>query len=103
MYRLHRTAVIRQGMQKEAYRVAKEISTYINHRYAPVTLQIFLEVFGETDRLHWYTDHENLATMERVGMEILKDEGYRNLLHQANEVLVQGSIRDTLMQSFRLS
>lgn len=103
MYRFHRVARAKPERIKEAFQFAREVSEYINQTYPPVAIEVFLELFGENAKLHWYSDHPDLASMEKVGMKVMKDETYRKLMKTAHEVLVDGSIRDTLMQSFRLS
>lgn len=103
MYRFHRVARAKPERIQEAFQFAREVSEHINRTFPPVAVEVFLEIFGENATLHWYTDHPDLASMEKVGMKVMKDETYRRLMKTANEVLVDGSIRDTLMQSFRLS
>lgn len=101
MYRFHRTAMAKQSKLQEAFKFAKEMSEYLGTKYAPVKVQAYLEIFGDNGRIHWYSDYDDLASVEKITGKIRKDQGYWEILNKANDVFIEGSIQDTLMQAFQ--
>lgn len=99
MFRLRRSGTVSRGKALEARQWAKEVTEYVNENYAPVSAQVYSEIFGDLGKVHWYIDYEDLATIEMYSARLLADEGYQVLLSKAADLFVEGSIRDTLIQS----
>ncbi len=99
MFRFHRTAQASRGKFLEAVQWAKEVAGYINTKYAPVSVQAYLEAFGDTGTVHWYSDHEDLATIEKLNAQLLADQEYLAMLNKAADLYIEGSVHDTLIQS----
>lgn len=99
MYRFHRTGYASRGKLLEAVKWAKEVAGYITKNYSPVSVQAYSEIFGDYSAVHWYTDYEDLATIEKINAQLLTDQGYLALLNKAGDLFIEGSIHDTLIQS----
>lgn len=99
MFRFHRTAQASRGKGLEAVQWAKEVAGYINKNYAPVSVQAYSEIFGDYGAVHWYTDYEDLVTVEKINAQLQTDKGYLALLNKAGDLFIEGSVHDTLIQS----
>ena len=99
MFRFHRTARASRGKFPEAAQWAKEVAGYINTKYAPGSVQAYAEAFGDLGTVHWYADYEDLATIERINAQLLTDQGYWALLNKANDLFIEASVHDTMIQS----
>ena len=99
MFRFHRTARVSRGKFPEGIQWAKEVTEYINTKYAPASLQAYAELFGDVGTVHWYADYEDLATIEKLNAQLLADQGYWALLSKAADSFIEGSAHDTLIQS----
>lgn len=102
MFRLHRTARARRDKVREAHKWAKEVTTYINAKYAPVSIQAYAERFGDVGKIHFFSDYADLATLERLMGLWKRDKEYRAMLERARDLFVdeiEGSFHDTLMQA----
>lgn len=99
MYRLQRTGNISRGKVLEARQWAKEVAEYINKNYAPVSVQAYSEIFGDIGKVYWYTDAEDLASIEDFNAQLLMDQGYQALVNKTADLFVKGSIHDRLIQS----
>ena len=100
MVRFHRSARTARGRRLlEAIQWAREVAEYINSKYSEATVLVFVEQFGAQGTIHWYADYEDVATLDRIGSELLADEGYQSILENAAELFIEGSVNDTLMAS----
>jgi hypothetical protein len=99
MFRWHRTAQASRGKFLEAPKFAKEVTDYLNTKYAPLSVQAYTELFGDGGRIHWYVDYADLATIEKLNAQILTDPGYWAILTKSADAFIEGSVHDTLMQS----
>ena len=100
MFRFHRIARVGRGNFQAAIQFAKEVAEHINTRYPPVSVQTFLELFGDYGTIHWYADYEDLASIEKFNAQLLMDQEYWAILNKATDLFIEGSVRDTLIQSF---
>lgn len=99
MFRFQRTARISSGKIVEAFQWAKEITEYLNEKYAPVSVQPYTEVFGDYGKVYWHVDYEDLATLEKINAQLMADQEYWAMLNEAAELFIEGSIHDTVIQS----
>ena len=98
--RFHRSARTARGRRlPEALGWAKEVAEYINSNYSEATILVFAEQYGAAGTIHWYADYEDIATLDRIGSQLLADEGYQSILDNAAELFIEGSINDTVMAS----
>ncbi len=100
MFRFHRTAQASRGKLQDAIKFAKEVTEYLNAKYTPLSVQAYSEVFGDGGRIHWYADYQDLATIEKINAQLLTDQGYWAILTKWADAFIEGSVHDTLMQSF---
>ena len=99
MFRFHRIARASRGKLLQAIQWAKEVSGYINEKYAPVSVQAYIEQFGDGGTIHWFSDFEHVADWETLNAQLLADQGYWALLDKAADLFIEGSLHDTLVQS----
>lgn len=99
MFRFHRTGHASRGKFLEALQWAKEVAEYINTNYSPVSVQAYSEVFGDLGKVHWYADYEDLATIERINAQLQTDQGYQAMIKKSENLFIEGSGQDTLIQS----
>ena len=99
MYRFQRTARARGGKAMEAVQFAKEVAGYINAKYAPVSLQVYTELFGDVNTIYWYADYKDLASLETIIGQLNAGQEYWAILGKAADLFVEGSLHDTLMMS----
>ncbi|HLE29969.1 MAG TPA: DUF6039 family protein [Anaerolineales bacterium] len=99
MYRFQRTARARGGKAMEAVQFAKEVAGYINTKYAPVSLQVYTELFGDVNTIYWYAEYKDLASLETIIGQLNADQEYWAILGKAADLFVEGSLHDTLMMS----
>ena len=99
MYRFHRVSQSTTENFQEAARWAKQVAEYISTNYAPITVQAYVELFGDLNVIHWYGDFEDLASFERMNAGLQKDQKYGALLSKASDLFIIGSGHDSLVQS----
>ena len=100
MVRFHRSARISKGaMLPEALKWAKEVAEYLNSNYPETAVLVFVEQYGAAGTIHWYADYEDIATLDRLGSQLLADEGYQAILNKSTDLFIEGSTNDTLMAS----
>ena len=99
MIRFQRSGKTKSGKLLDGIRFAKEIAEYINAKYAPVSVQVYTELFGNVDTIHWYVDYKDLATVESINTKLLADQGYWAIVNKGMEFFVDGSFRDCLISS----
>ena len=99
MYRFQRTARARGGKAMEAVQFAKEVAGYIKTKYAPVSLQVYTELFGDVNTIYWYAEYKDLASLETIIGQLNADQEYWAILGKAADLFVEGSLHDTLMMS----
>ena len=99
MFRFQRSARAKGGKALEAVQFAKEVAGYINTKYAPVSVQVYTEQFGDLNTIYWYADYKDLATIEGINAQILTDQDYWAIVSKATDLFIEGSLHDTLMSS----
>lgn len=97
MIRFQRSARAKGSTALEAVQFAKEVAEYINTKYAPVSVQVYSELFGDLNTIYWYVDYKDLATIESINAQLLADQGYWAILGKATDLFIEGSLHDTLM------
>ena len=97
MIRFQRSAQIRRG--KHGLRWAREVTDYINTNYPHTSLQLFRYRFGDVSTICWMADFEDWDSLDDWQYRIGKDKDYHDLRRQSLDILVEGSITDTLLVS----
>jgi len=99
MIRFWRSGQTKNGKLLDGVRFAKEVAEYINAKYAPVSVQVYTELFGDLNTIYWYADYQDLATIESINARLLADQGYWAIVSKGTEWFIEGSFHDTLISS----
>ena len=99
MIRFWRSGQTKNGKFLDGVRFAKEVAEYINAKYAPVSVQVYTELFGDLNTIYWYADYKDLATIESINAQLLADQGYWAIVSKGTEWFIEGSFHDTLTRS----
>jgi hypothetical protein len=83
----------------EATQWAKEIAEYLNANYSHTHVQAYSEQFGAFGTLHWMSDFESMASMGEFMAQLQQDEDYVAITSRAADLVIEGSVHDTLMMS----
>lgn len=97
MVRFQRKARAQGGRFPEAIAWANEVSAYLNEKHG-ISLEVHVEAFGDGNTIYWFSDYEDLATVERLNANLMADMDYWGMLKQANEanLFIDGSLQDKL-------
>ena len=99
MIRHQRSGRAKVGKAGEGVQFAKEIADFINTKYAPVSVQIYTELFGELNTIYWHTDYDELATLEKANAKLTADPDYLAILSKGADIFVEGTLHDKLLKS----
>ncbi len=94
--RLNRTAVVDRGKADEAMQFAATVTDYIRENWG-ISITWGVEVGGTFGKVHWFSDYTDMAHLEQTLGMTMSDEGYRQLLADANDLFVTGETTDTLV------
>ena len=94
--RLTRTAVVDRGKADEAMEFAAAVTSYISENWG-ISIIWGMEIGGTFGRVHWFSDYANMAHLEQTYGMTMSDEGYRQLLADANDLFITGETKDTLV------
>ncbi len=94
-----RSAVAKNGKGAEALRWVQDVAAHQNSRDANLRAEVYREVFGDTNRIHYVTHHPDLAAYERWLAESSTDTELQRIFAKGPEVIVDGSYRDLLLRS----
>ena len=78
---------------------AKEVADYVSSNYPESSVSVFAEQFGAVGTIHWYADYEDIATLDRVSSQLNVDEAYWAVISKSSGYFIEGSIKDTVVQS----
>jgi hypothetical protein len=98
MVRWTRSARIARGKGMQAMQWAKEITEWANKKYN-LEMKVYLDYFGEYGTIRWFVDYESLAALEKIREQLLGDQEYWQKVSQGNDLLVEGSVFDTVMRA----
>ena len=99
MIRHQRSGRAKGGKAREGIQFAKEIADFINTRYAPVSVQVYSELFGELNTIYWQTDYEDLAALEEFHAKLTSDPDYLAIISKGTGIFIQGTLHDKLLKS----
>lgn len=97
MVRFQRTTKVKRG--KESTKWAKELVDYTNTVFGQPVVQLFRARFGNVDTMYWVADFDSLATLEEWQKKLGADPGYRALTKKASDIVIDGTIGDTILES----
>jgi hypothetical protein len=98
MIRFERTMRVRVG--KHATNWAKEIANYLDTVHGNPQIRLFRSRFGNISTLHWIADFDDLAALEAWQRKVGADAGYRELIKKSFDIVIDGSVEDTVLESF---
>lgn len=101
MYRFMRTYRFRAGKDQEAMRLAKEGLEHGRRLYGAMLLdaRVLIDLFGDANAVHWCMDVDDLATLHELATALSQDDEFQKLVIRGADVWIDGSGRDTLMES----
>jgi hypothetical protein len=99
MFRFQTSGQAKNDKLGEAILFAREVAEYINNKYPVASVQVYSEVFEDFNNVYWYSDYEDLATIERFRSQLRSDQGYWAIVFKGMEYFTEKSFRDTLMSS----
>ena len=98
MIRFQRSMRVRGG--KHARRWAKELADYLETVHGEPPVRLFRSRYGNISTIHWVADFEDLAALEAWQRKVGADAAYRELINQSFDLVVDGSVEDTVLESF---
>lgn len=99
MFRYSRTITVRNGASfVPALQAAIEIASYVNEVYG-LKMKVGSEMFGGL-KLHWFNDTDSLDAMPQFAAKVVQDKVYGELLEKLKPHVVDGSVRDRVVQVF---
>jgi hypothetical protein len=88
---IHRVAQIGYGVRAQARRYARDLASAANRQLAgDVTVFVYEETFGATDRMHWLMHLKDLTSYHRL-LEL------DQLMDDANGLFVEATMTDTAL------
>lgn len=99
MIRHQRSGRAKVGKAWEVIQFAKEIADFINTKYAPTSVKVYSELFGDLNVIYWQTDYDDLATLEEFHTRLTADPDYQAIVSKGSDIFIEGTLRDTLLKS----
>jgi len=99
MIRFVRSAKVSRGKLPEAIKWAKEVAEYINTKDPVPTIRVYAGLFGDVNTIFWEAEHKDLASVEAALGKLTADPGYWTAVRKSGELIVDGSVRDSVMGS----
>ena len=84
---------------KHALTWAKELLDYMTTTHSRPTIHLFTSRFGNVSTLYWTIDFKDLATLETWQHKLGADAGYIQLAKSASDVIIEGTVEDTILES----
>jgi uncharacterized alpha/beta hydrolase family protein len=82
----------------QAIQWAKEVAEFINKKYK-IQVSVYMDSFGEVGTIRWFCDYEDLASIEKIGKQLITDKEYLKRLAETGDLFTQGSVYDLAMQA----
>ena len=76
---------------------SKKVARYVEGRFGYSKVECGVEIFGSSGRLYWIGRQESLESLAAGSLEALRDETYLGMVSEAVELIVPGSVADTVM------
>jgi len=95
--RLHRSARVVPGQEKEARRFAQELLAYMRQHHPQVTVQAFAEKTGEELVMHAFVDATDLNALQAARARYFADAEFLKLFIRARDLFVETSARQSIL------
>lgn len=99
MIRHQRSGRAKAGKAWDVVQFAKEIADFVNTKYAPVSVQVYSELFGDLNTIYWQTDYDDLATLEEINSKLTSDPDYQVIARKGSDIFIEGTLQDKLLKS----
>lgn len=99
MILVHRQALAVPGRMFDAIQFANEVTARVNELLPDSQVRVGSGVGGPLYTLHWFSQYENMAALERAQDQLLGDEQYLSLLVRGGELFVAGHIKDEIIRT----
>jgi hypothetical protein len=97
MFRVELTTTVKSVADMPvAMQLAAEVTGCVNRQHS-LKMNFGAEVFNEC-RIHWYFDFESVDKLSAMGMTLLQDAKYTEMLTKGKGLWVEGSLRDTIVK-----
>jgi hypothetical protein len=97
MIRLQRTMEVKRG--KHAMTWAKELFDYMTITHGKPTIHLFRSRFGNVSTLYWTVDFKDLDALFTWQRHIGADPGYLALVKNSFDIIIEGTVKDTILES----
>ena len=98
MITLCRSMSVAPGMFSAAMAFATETSAQVKATTG-VDVKIAIPVGGNVSRIGWIANYENLAQYEAVGLKLLGDQKYQELIKKAAGIFVPDTLHDEIWRT----
>ena len=98
MILVQRSVSVAPGMLSAAMAFANEISAQVKATTG-TDLKIAVPVGGNAARMAWIANYENLAQYEAMGLKLLGDQKYLELIKKAAGIFVPNTLHDEIWRT----
>ncbi|MBR1215613.1 hypothetical protein [Bradyrhizobium sp. JYMT SZCCT0180] len=98
MILVQRSVSVAPGMLSAAMAFAKEISIQVKTTTG-IDLKIAVPIGGNAARMAWIANYENLAQYEAMGLKLLADQKYLELIKKAADLFVPNTLHDEIWRT----
>lgn len=98
MIRFQRTMRVKGG--RHATKWAKEIANYLDTVHGKPPVRLYRSRYGNISTLYWIADFDDLTALETWQRKVGADAAYRELINDSFDIVVDGSVEDTVLESF---
>jgi hypothetical protein len=98
MIAFFRTAGIAPGKNASMFAFSKEIVAYIKEAYG-FDVEVLLPVGGNPQRIGWTSRHKDLAAFDEIGMRLIADQKYWEIVNKYTDCFAPGSVNDEIWRT----
>lgn len=95
----HRQAVLAPGKLLEGVEFAGKIAAHVNSLTPDAEVRASMGVGGTVGTLHWTGHYPDMGEMERSMDAYMADAAYLQMITQAGELFVAGSVKDEILKT----
>lgn len=93
-----RSATIAPGKMVNAMSFAREIAEFLKTKTG-ISVTIGMPIGGQANRIGWFVEYENLATLDETQTKLLKDSEYLAMVARGGENFIAGSAHDFIWRT----
>ena len=93
-----RNATIAQGKMVPAMTFARDIAEYIKSKTGK-NVTIGMPIGGQSNRIGWFVEYENLAELDKIQGGLLQDAEYLAISSKGGENFIAGSLHDDIWRT----